>query len=250
MLTFITGDKFFPGGTGTFFAEQNNFLVFEEGPSRDSYLQWATYGDASDECSLSRIYGGIHPPADDLPGRRIGRLIALRAWEKLTTEVFGEPSGSRFAVDVEFKMTTQARWGSEVAAMNWARSLGIKAHGDATQEAGEDTGILTGQKYEGVTARLLPPGPGQSNNTRRIVLLGAHPDAGAFLVQRLHKEAAVKTVTPLECNGVECAPKEEVGDATLLVVVVLSVLFVLACVGVGAAIMSKRERNNAVEPQD
>ena len=172
MLTFITGDKFFPGGTGTFFAEQNNFLVFEEGPSRDSYLQWATYGDASDECSLSRIYGGnqhfflciffvsfkfnstfrvlfstgIHPPADDLPGRRIGRLIALRAWEKLTTEVFGEPSGSRFAVDVEFKMTTQARWGSEVAAMNWARSLGIKAHGDATQEAGEDTGILTGQK--------------------------------------------------------------------------------------------------------
>ena len=27
-----------------------------------SFTQWATYSDAADECSLSRIYGGIHPP--------------------------------------------------------------------------------------------------------------------------------------------------------------------------------------------
>ena len=72
ILTAITGDPFFPGGMGEFTATANEFLVFEEGPSQDVVLQWATYRDASDQCSLSRIWGGIHPPCDDLPGRRIG----------------------------------------------------------------------------------------------------------------------------------------------------------------------------------
>ena len=72
ILTTITGDEYFPGGMGEFVAPANDFLVFEEGPSQDIVLQWATYRDASDQCSLSRIWGGIHPPADDLPGRRIG----------------------------------------------------------------------------------------------------------------------------------------------------------------------------------
>ncbi len=43
-------------------------------------LQWVTYGDASDQCSLSRIWGGIHPPADDLPGRAIGETIGIEAF--------------------------------------------------------------------------------------------------------------------------------------------------------------------------
>ncbi|MCH8928105.1 MAG: T9SS type A sorting domain-containing protein [Candidatus Marinimicrobia bacterium] len=42
-------------------------------------LQWATYRDASDQCSLSRIFGGIHPPADDIPGRLIGETIGIEA---------------------------------------------------------------------------------------------------------------------------------------------------------------------------
>ena len=53
--------------------------MFEEGPSQDIVLQWATYRDASDQCSLSRIWGGIHPPCDDLPGRRIGLEVAEHA---------------------------------------------------------------------------------------------------------------------------------------------------------------------------
>ena len=36
------------------------------------HLHLGAYADAADECSLSRIYGGIHPPADDIPGRLIG----------------------------------------------------------------------------------------------------------------------------------------------------------------------------------
>lgn len=76
VLTSITGSAYFPGGIVEFVAHQNEFLVFEEGPSEDIVLQWATYRDASDQCSLSRIWGGIHPPADDIPGRRIGLKVA------------------------------------------------------------------------------------------------------------------------------------------------------------------------------
>ena len=81
VLTRITGDPFFPGGMGEFEARQNEFLVFEEGPSKDITLQWATYRDASDQCSLSRIWGGIHPPADDLPARMIGEQLGKQAFE-------------------------------------------------------------------------------------------------------------------------------------------------------------------------
>lgn len=76
LMTMITGSEFFPGGLGEFVAKKNEFLVFEEGPSQDVVLQWATYRDASDQTSLSRIWGGIHPPADDIPGRFIGQVVA------------------------------------------------------------------------------------------------------------------------------------------------------------------------------
>ncbi|ARV09251.1 hypothetical protein BTO05_06185 [Winogradskyella sp. PC-19] len=76
ILTKLTGDPFFPGGIGEFIAKKDEFLVFEKGPSQDIVLQWATYRDASDQTSLSRIWGGIHPPADDIPGRFIGQQVA------------------------------------------------------------------------------------------------------------------------------------------------------------------------------
>ena len=80
VMTLITGDEYFPGGVGEFHARKNEFLVFEEGPSVDITLQWATYRDASDQCSLSRIWGGIHPPADDIPGRIIGEEIGVEVY--------------------------------------------------------------------------------------------------------------------------------------------------------------------------
>jgi hypothetical protein len=82
VMTLLTGDEFFPGGMGEFHAPKNEFLVFEDGPSVDLTLQWATYRDASDQTSLSRIWGGIHPPADDIPGRIIGEQVGLEAFEK------------------------------------------------------------------------------------------------------------------------------------------------------------------------
>ncbi len=81
ILTMLTGTEYFPGGLGVFEAPRNQFLVFEQGPSVDIQLQWATYRDASDQCSLSRIWGGIHPPADDIPGRIIGERIGKSAFE-------------------------------------------------------------------------------------------------------------------------------------------------------------------------
>ncbi|MBJ6366853.1 VCBS repeat-containing protein [Snuella sp. CAU 1569] len=80
VLTKLTGSPFFPGGLGEFHANKNEFLVFEEGPSQDIVLQWATYRDASDQCSLSRIWGGIHPPMDDIPGRIIGEKIGVETF--------------------------------------------------------------------------------------------------------------------------------------------------------------------------
>ena len=79
-LALVTGSDFFPGGMGTFDVLQNEFLVFEEGPSESLTLQWATYHDASDQTSLSRIWGGIHPPIDDIKGRIIGDKIGKESF--------------------------------------------------------------------------------------------------------------------------------------------------------------------------
>lgn len=79
VLTQLTGSPYFPGGLGEFKAKKNQYLVFEDGPSVDVTLQWATYYDASNQSSLSRIWGGIHPPSDDIPGRRIGDQVARTA---------------------------------------------------------------------------------------------------------------------------------------------------------------------------
>jgi hypothetical protein len=81
LMTAMTGSEYFPGGMSEFEVKANEFLVFEEGPSVDMTLQWATYRDASDQCSLSRIWGGIHPPADDIPGRKIGEQIGIDSFE-------------------------------------------------------------------------------------------------------------------------------------------------------------------------
>lgn len=81
VMTRLTGDPFFPGGMGTFDIQQNNFLFFEVGPSENMTLQWATYRDASDQTSLSRIWGGIHPPIDDIKGRIIGNQVGNEAFD-------------------------------------------------------------------------------------------------------------------------------------------------------------------------
>lgn len=79
-LLHLTGSPYFPGGLAEYLCPEDEFLVFEDGPSTDVILQWASYRDASNQTSLSRIWGGIHPPADDLPGRIMGMAIGQNAF--------------------------------------------------------------------------------------------------------------------------------------------------------------------------
>ena len=80
ILAAVTGSPFFPGGMATYTCASNSFLTFEKGPSQTLQFQWATYFDAADVAGLSRIWGGIHPSADDLPGRRVGSQVGQGAW--------------------------------------------------------------------------------------------------------------------------------------------------------------------------
>ena len=100
VLTHLTGNEFFPGGMAEFVAPANDFLVFEQGPSREVRLQWATYRDASDQSSLSRLWGGIHPPIDDIPGRKLGIEVASRAISMAELFFAGEAADAELIGDV------------------------------------------------------------------------------------------------------------------------------------------------------
>ncbi len=84
VLTKLTGTPYFPGGMAHWTVEQGE-LLHEEGPTEDLDLQWATYFDASDQAGISRLYGGIHIPQDDIEGRLIGSQVGLAAWELAQT---------------------------------------------------------------------------------------------------------------------------------------------------------------------
>jgi len=88
VLTAFTGSAFFPGGLEEHVVLPGG-LTHEQGPSRPVTLQWATYADAADEAGLSRLYGGIHVPADDLAGRAIGAEVGAAAWQR-AERLFGE----------------------------------------------------------------------------------------------------------------------------------------------------------------
>jgi hypothetical protein len=80
VMILLTGDEFFPGGLAEFHAPMNQYLEVENGPAADITLQWATFRDASDQTSLSRIWGGLHPPIDDIDGRMIGMKVGPDAF--------------------------------------------------------------------------------------------------------------------------------------------------------------------------
>ncbi len=78
VLTGITGSKYFPGG---FHSYTITNLLNEKGPTQPVSLTYATYYDAADGAGLSRIYGGIHPPIDNVGGRRVGEMAGKGVWE-------------------------------------------------------------------------------------------------------------------------------------------------------------------------
>lgn len=83
VLTAFTGDEYFPGGLSEWTTHAGD-LLHEEGPTQDVTLQWATYYDAADQAGISRLWMGIHIPADDFEGRKIGSECGLEAWALAT----------------------------------------------------------------------------------------------------------------------------------------------------------------------
>lgn len=83
VLTALTGSPFVPGGLGSYTSTpgSSTSLKNEFGPSLPTQLQWATFYDAADQAGLSRIFGGIHPPVDNLWGRKVGAQVGKAVWE-------------------------------------------------------------------------------------------------------------------------------------------------------------------------
>jgi len=78
VMTSFTGTEYFPGGMTSYTTKKGD-LIHEEGPTQDTTIQWATYYDAADQAGISRLFMGIHVPADDLEGRKIGAICGKDA---------------------------------------------------------------------------------------------------------------------------------------------------------------------------
>lgn len=169
VLTIITGSPFFPGGLGTYTAAANKTLGFEKGPSETIVLQWGTYYDAADQAGLSRIWGGIHPPADDFAGRRAGSLAGKTAWS-LATRYF---DGSIADIPVTLSVAPSVNQGETQFQATTLRGLYYKLqsapdlHSPFTDEPGNpiqalDTTLVWAQRTEAArrffrTTCLLSP---------------------------------------------------------------------------------------------
>jgi hypothetical protein len=94
VLTLLTGSPYFPSGLYEFPVGTNAFLDYEKGPSVPVNLQWATYFDWADSAGISRLWAGVHPPVDDITGRRIGRVIGVRGFEKASSYFSGKRATS------------------------------------------------------------------------------------------------------------------------------------------------------------
>jgi hypothetical protein len=89
-LTLLTGSPYFPSGMWEYPIKANTFLQYEQGPSVAFNLQWATYYDLADSAGMSRLWAGVHPPVDDIVGRRLGRVIGTRGFEKALSYFSGK----------------------------------------------------------------------------------------------------------------------------------------------------------------
>jgi hypothetical protein len=122
IMTLLTGSPYFPGGLFEYHVPAGSGLDFEYGPTTVMNLQFATYFDASDQASLSRVYGGIHPPSDDFPGRRIGSLVGPAAWTLAARHFAGipEPSSILLLIAGAASASVWRRRPSKTTADIWA----------------------------------------------------------------------------------------------------------------------------------
>jgi hypothetical protein len=92
VMAAMTGTPYFPGGVSGYTIPAGE-LKFEEGPTTDIVLEWATYFDAADQAGQSRLWSGIHIQADDFTGRRIGSECGRAAWQRAQSYFAGTVGG-------------------------------------------------------------------------------------------------------------------------------------------------------------
>jgi hypothetical protein len=158
----FTGSEYFPGGLSTFTASRNVFLKTDTGPSDDIVLQWATYYDAADQAGLSRIYGGIHVPADDGPGRVIGSQCGILSWNLALKyydgSIASEPFSARLQNDSSggFQLDWNATRGAfyQVQTSDDLTS-GFTDHGEVIWAGESREAILLPAPQPGVTQKFF-----------------------------------------------------------------------------------------------
>lgn len=64
-------------------------------PARPITLSWNTFSEAADQAGISRRYCGIHFRDADLAGRKLGRQVAVQAWERAQRYIFGDSDSTR-----------------------------------------------------------------------------------------------------------------------------------------------------------
>jgi hypothetical protein len=76
VMVAYTEDLFVPGGLMEWKVTE---LPFDAAPSEPVYLQWATYQDVADDGGIGRLMCGVHPTADSVASRPIGRQCGREA---------------------------------------------------------------------------------------------------------------------------------------------------------------------------
>jgi hypothetical protein len=78
VLRLYTGSDAY-GGTITLYAGSSK-IEPGSSPSKDLTLTWPTFSSAAREAGASRLYGGIHFPAGNVQGLRIGSAVGRWSW--------------------------------------------------------------------------------------------------------------------------------------------------------------------------
>ncbi|MBX3355923.1 MAG: hypothetical protein KF724_09520 [Phycisphaeraceae bacterium] len=136
-MVVFTGSQYFPNGLFSF-TMPTGWSHFEISPSENITLQWVSYYDAADEAGISRIYGGIHPMADDLPGRVSGSSVGKRAAARALALFRGHWQSPDINLDGNVD-------GADLAIVlgNWGQPGLSDLNGDGTTD-GADLAILLG----------------------------------------------------------------------------------------------------------
>jgi hypothetical protein len=75
-------------------------------PTHSVVLSWATFADAADGAGMSRRYGGVHFRRADLAGRKLGGLVASKAWSRAQSYFDGSATPQTHVESMTSGLTT------------------------------------------------------------------------------------------------------------------------------------------------